>query len=289
MRKLIIIICFLVSVFCSAQSTFHRSLLAGGTSSTTNTFDTIDCIILAGQSNAEGRADTANVPAQYEDRILIEHPVNKIYYSDLAANQWQPMNPPVTNKQGGSSPGDDFGAFVSLADTVNRYTANPLWVLTVTEGNTSLAVDGTKNDWNVSSAELYLDLKNKVTNSRLSAINSRVILRYKAFVWMQGEADTADSTWAANYETNLTTLINTFRSETGLDIPWVIVRTKGADGSDPTGVVRAAQVSVAGTLTDVEWISSDSYTLKDSVHYDAASQIQCGFDIFQRLLSIGVF
>lgn len=289
MINLVRILLLIASINITAQSPFQRSLILGNPTTVSSVFDTVDVVIYAGQSNAEGRADLSNVPAQYLSRIADEHPVNQIYWSDDDDKEWQKMDIPEANRRGGVQADDDFGSYVLLADTAYRYTGKEIWILQVTEGGTGLASDILNKDWNINTEdEQYQLLKNKLVNSRLSALKQKKILRYKAVVWMQGESDAEDSTKAANYEANLTDLINQFRTDTGIDVPWIVGRIQNY-GATYTSQVRDAQVNVANTVTNVEWINTDSYTLRDYVHFDADGQIQFGFDTFQKLLSIGVF
>lgn len=288
MKNIILLIAIFTTSFAAGQSNFHRSLLGLNYVAPVTQFDSVNAILIAGQSNAEGRADTIDLVGTYYETFLAPHPANQIYYSSDNDKEWQPEHVPFANKQGGTSPGDDFGLYASLSDTVYKATGSRVFTLMATEGNTGLAADALNEDWNVSTGELYQTMKNLIFNSRISAYGQNVNLRYKAVVWAQGEEDSTDSLKAIAYEANLTDLIDSFRIDTGLNVPWVIIRTQTVAGTWAY-IVRAAQAAVASALTNVYIIDSDTYTLRDAVHYDADSQILCGHQVYALLKMNGFF
>ena len=120
------------------------------------------------------------------------------------------------------------------------------------------------------------------------------------FVWYQGAEDSNytgteggyTQDLAGMYETHLTRLIEDLRANiTGAtaSTPWVIIRSPdwgAGPGSAKPGQteVRAAQVSVAGADSNVQWLTSDinqsvTTTWEDASHIDAASQERLGMDL----------
>jgi len=114
---------------------------------------------------------------------------------------------------------------------------------------------------------------------------------------MQGEQDATDLTWANNYETALGEFFDGVQayvdgrySDLGWTVPGkfkkIIGRINGIDDVTMVyrGTVRTAQANYCNNLSNnAILIDTDSYPLKDDVHYSATGQIQFGIDIFNAL------
>lgn len=111
-------------------------------------------------------------------------------------------------------------------------------------------------------------------------------LVFGSLVWIQGEADVQNSTFAAAYEANLVKLGNAFRGELGADLPIVFVQLSENCGVTPgspgdLAVVRAAYVSAAATLGNCAVVDATPIALQaDDVHYTADGLMELGDDVY---------
>jgi hypothetical protein len=111
-------------------------------------------------------------------------------------------------------------------------------------------------------------------------------LVFGSLVWIQGEADVQNSTFATAYEANLVKLGNAFRGELGANLPIVFVQLSENCGVTPgspgdLAVVRAAYVSAAATLGNCAVVDATPIALQvDNVHYTANGLMELGDDVF---------
>jgi hypothetical protein len=111
-------------------------------------------------------------------------------------------------------------------------------------------------------------------------------LVFGSLVWIQGEADVQNSTFAAAYEANLVKLGNAFRGELGANLPIVFVQLSENCGVTPgspgdLAVVRAAYVSAAATLGNCAVVDATPIALQvDDVHYTADGLMELGDDVY---------
>lgn len=236
-------------------------------------------IILAGQSNAAGRANATGLPSPTPTAA----PVMMDYVCSFGTDQpgigtpdrsdgWIPLGPSPAHATGPAHFGPEIGLGTSLASD------GPLWIIKHGRGATSLAVD-----WNpdaVGGPHLYAGLLGQIRAARARLGVPNIIA---AFVWVQGEADSTREDWAAAYHRNLLRLIAALRHDlVAPALPIIIVLT--GDGSrNPrmthAAAIRSAQRTVAADVPGVRLVTADDLTLSDSVHYDTASQLELGHRI----------
>jgi len=244
--------------------------------------------IIAGQSNC-GRSRVSSMTGgeaalydiTYTDVFMYNYPANTTDFQALNIGS----NTMLTNY----NHTDEFGCEASLIKELRAYKTGEIFILKQGDGGTNLysrwlppsGVDwGYFTDLSLDAAAAWADANGKSLN-------------LKAFIWMQGEEDATNSTWASAYEANLGTFFS------GFDTYWsgicstygfpndgyrkVIGQIEGA--SDPVQTyyttVRAAQAAYCAvpgnnaTLIDVT-----PYGVVDGVHMGATGQISFGLDIF---------
>lgn len=90
-------------------------------------------------------------------------------------------------------------------------------------------------------------------HNAMSQMNGHI----RAVLWLQGETDANNNTQANNYQTNLTTLINTMRTYFP-GCPWLFNRLSSQASSVPfRSTIRTAQTNVAEGLTKCHMIDCD--------------------------------
>jgi|GEM_PF-743032 len=169
----------------------------------TNSQETLDLFILAGQSNAQGwMGDAAYYPEEekeLDDSILFNW---TFVDNESSGGEWVTMQP-----QKGRFPKGHFGPEVSFAREFKKAGFNPA-IFKYTKGATGLA-----RDWKAPGKGGIYD---KMVTDLVSSINKLEKQGFKftlqAFIWIQGETDASDEQAAKDYYQNLKQLINDLRN-----------------------------------------------------------------------------
>lgn len=209
---------------------------------------------IAGQSNAEGQANISGLTDG-----SIASPLSSIRLMDWAAN----VSPYTINYDTGPAAlapraGGGMGIELSMGRVLSRFGA---WIHKQSIGNSSAAVH-----WLPTGTYPAAGAGN-LANIWISRMQAAVDLSggYPACViWIQGEADAADLTQAANYQTNLTALQAHVRA-TFPGIPWVIARLNNTTTFAHKATVRAAQDAI--DVADSASYSADVDDIPTTLHY----------------------
>jgi hypothetical protein len=242
--------------------------------SSNTTVGTVSWTLLAGQSNAGGSRITG-----FNGTATGYQSLRTLMYA-YDGNVKQFVNPVSDATDGLYSVFDTSGNGLSysMSEPFADYMANRLpekqGIIPASQGGTSLAVDWQRNESDhFDTTTLYGAMITRV--AEVVATGGSV----DRVIWQHGEADAAASRSQAQYKADLTTLINNFRADTGLSIPWSI----GVISDDlPIGTyitkadIKAAQLEFAAeaVLTNVFVAdTSDSTnfpTGADNIHYSTA-------------------
>lgn len=227
-------------------------------------------VVLLGQSNARGGAGSV-APGDLFDAY--------------PACQYRHRNSPTGADDGTASTAnedldnvgttEDWGVELSLGRALVRHGIADPMILKVSSGGTSLAahwrasVDGGGNPgvWHAHFRAQWTALL--AANAGATPI---------AVVWMQGESDATQETWAADYEDRLVNLIAEIRSYVGVAALPFYITTMTADFA-PTyrSDVDNAQVAIAAADNAAHLIDlGDQDDLGDNTHFDAASLARIG-------------
>lgn len=257
----------------------------------------IDVVFLAGQSNGDGRAPAAALPAG-----LREERADVLLYSHLHG---EPKNPDGTRGRLGplrpgrtQFPANAFGPEIGLGhaladDLAARSPDHRLAIIKYAKGGSSLY-----GDWRAAGTRGGKDgphyvLFKQVAHDGLNALRTRfpqARVRLRALVWVQGESDTSAGIETAKaYAENLQTWIEDFRAAVDSPgLPVVITRLsanqlKIAAPDRPEReaflAVRECQDRVPSLMRGVETVRTDGPEfsfLSDRLHFDAQGQLALG-------------
>jgi hypothetical protein len=243
----------------------------------------VDVVIMSGQSNMTGLGSVSALTSPYNA------PQNdvQLYWGD--AGQDDPSGTPYAghiygleslkpnrgnNGQGCFGPELSFGR--KVADT---QPSRHLAIIKQARSGTTLY-----NDWNpVDDSHGIKPQWHRFTDQVAVALqamrNAGQEPHIKAMLWLQGEDDATNTTYANAYQSNLTAFIAAVRSNLSVpDLPFVIARIQSHQPRAPgLSTVRAAQVNVAATVPHVSWFNTDDLPLQgDATHFTSAGQITLG-------------
>ena len=249
-----------------------------------------DLYVLFGQSNAEGSADAAALPA----RLRGPQP---------RCRMWN----------------DSAASFEAMENGVNTHTYSPTsWCgpeLTLGEGladahgtvhlvkcafaMTALGpTPGPWNEWGFAAAELYAILRFRIGRAAVAVRAQGLVPRVRGIFMMQGESDATDLRQAGRYAVLLQDLIGGMRNDlvaAGLadaaaPIPFVL---GAVDARLPTAffpytaTVRQAQRETVGLLPSTALVQTSTFGLRsDGVHFDTLGVQQLGVAMAAAFLAL---
>jgi hypothetical protein len=240
----------------------------------------IKVFLLGGQSNMLGEGITAELPSPYNQ------PQTAVKY--WSSGTW-------VNLQGGfgfvPTPYRSlFGPEVTFGYRLHQlFPSDNVYLV-------KLGVDGSNlaYRWNPSGGDCYNSFMSLVNAAMSNLSNAGLSPTIAGMIWMQGEADASNSTTAAAYNTNLTNLITSLRSDLHTpNMPFVAGRILTWWGSTANNtLVRTAEQTVPGEVGHASWINTDDLgraTLgysDDPGHYGTQGQIDLGIRFANQLAMI---
>lgn len=254
--------------------------------------------IAAGQSNM-GRSRTsqmtageqANYAGLISNAQIINPAANSNNYSSAT---FQPLNVGVNTLLSNANNTDEFGFEASFGKQMAAYKGKEIRVLKYGVGNTDLY-----NQWAPNST-FRANLFTVMERAAQLAQSEGKKLSLKGVIWMQGENDATNQTWANAYGVNLSNMMAAILSQ------WqsicsvyghsydagtrkIIGRINGVNDSSEVyrATVRQAQADYcSNSANNATLIDTDGYPQLDIVHYSATGQIQFGTDIFNSLKNL---
>lgn len=238
-----------------------------------------ELVVLFGQSNAEGSAPLAELPAHERG----SHPGLRIW-NDVVG-QWQPLVPGENNMLFPQVP--RVGPEIGMA-AIAALQAQPVWLVKFAVAQSSLGPSpGPYSEWGPGAGELYGELLRRIDAAALGVRALGLVPRVRLVCMMQGESDSLDPVLAAAYSGNLDALLRQLRADLLL---------RGLQGTAPprlrlglvqTGlqrvgfsaaeVVRAAQWAVAGQLSDCKALETNALQVEaDRVHFALGGSRELG-------------
>lgn len=236
--------------------------------------------LLAGQSNMSGYTPTSEMPSN-----LTQDQPNVLIYADgelAVANKkkW------LRNGLGFGSGLGWFGPEITFGKTLMASAPGTKFgLIKYSRGGTALATrwcpPGSRNQL----GDLYKNFMS-VIDSALAAIDTR---KYRpeivGFLWMQGENDALDSTYADQYQANLENFISDIRAKVSIpDMPFIIGKIDSTMYWTYAGAVRAAETHVARNGKNIGIFDTHGYPT-DGYHYTLDGMIQLGEDFAKTYLS----
>ncbi len=148
-----------------------------------------------------------------------------------------------------------------------------------------LGATSLEQDWNPNgSGPQYNTFRDTVNLALDELTKSGLTYQVKGMVWMQGESDTYDDSFAPRYQDNLTNFIANVRDLYGADLQVAIglLREDLPTSSINRGLVRAAQWAVGRGYPHNCLVNTDALggreilVASDPTHYNAAGQVALG-------------
>jgi lysophospholipase L1-like esterase len=219
--------------------------------------------LLAGQSNMAGH-ETGLPSAPYDA-------TQPVHFWNAGNNGWVNLKPGFGCTTGDIGPEVGFG--YALHNSV--LPDDEIYLVKWGVDSTTLA-----GPWNPNgSGAAYNTFKSRVQAAMASLAGQSPEIA--GMIWMQGESDANNTTYANAYAANLTNLITRVRSDFSTpDMPFVVGRITDLSVYGFPGVtqVRTAQETVPGQVGHASWITTDDINMNPAVpgHYSAAGQIELG-------------
>ncbi len=237
----------------------------------------IRIFLLAGQSNADGRAVVEDLPA------ALRTPRNDVdFYYKTEGNL-----PALTTLRPGLSETTQFGPEIllghRLADLHQDEEDTRVAIIKYANGGTNLHTQWKAGGDGTTSGDgpEYVVFQQTVASglAALAAAHPLATLDLQTMVWMQGESDAVAGS-SALYQANLAAFIADVRATYGESLPFVIGRLSSrqtALAAAHLDLVRAAQNAVAAADRLTAVIDTDDFGMKtDNLHFDAAGQQSMG-------------
>ena len=219
----------------------------------------VSVYLLGGQSNMVGQGLSAELPAD----LAAPFPDVKIWRYNDAFLDLQPD-------------AEIFGSEITFGRGIASKSEEEVYLIKEALGATSLAVD-----WNPQGTNNQHDVFVSRVDKALGALDlTGWDYRIEGMLWMQGEHDTYNPQYAADYQDNLLEFIDDMRSRYGQDLKFVIGRIQDDLPTGPENLlaVRTAQEMVAGSNPLNDWVDTDNLALlPDSVHFNTQGQIGLGY------------
>ncbi len=261
--------------------------------------DTLDILIVAGQSNAVGAdTDPGQLPADEIDtsiRFLFRtgDPPPDAHDSTSAADAWavlgpQPRGNPAPRDQprqwgNFSHPAGGFGPEISFArklahrasDTTQTKTA--LAVVKVALSGTSVADDWDPLGQNERGA-CYRALLDEVREAKSLAEKQGFNVRLRALLWIQGESD-ATPTDAPHYASRLQKMLQSLRADLHAErLPILLgVNVHFHQGrNQQMRTIISAQKQISRELSGCRYVDTSGASLANANHFDSLGTIDVG-------------
>ena len=245
-----------------------------------------DVYLLAGQSNMDGRGDSADL-AKDQRRPSVN---TLIYYRNppYTTDGWKPLAPgfsiPPRHKSG--IPSSKFGPEIGFADAMTK--AQPerkLALVKGSKGGTSLRKDwkpGEKGKLETQ-GPCYRNFIETFKLARKAMTKNGHQFNVRGLLWHQGESDS--KTNAKLHEERLVKLIERIREDIGVKkLPWVVGEVFDNGKRDN---VRAALRAVSVSDSKCGLVSSEDTTTWDAgTHFDAKSQLLLGKRYAEAMLKL---
>jgi hypothetical protein len=249
--------------------------------------EVVPVIILAGQSNMEGRGNVNDLTSPYTSQ-----PTNYIYYNNplcCTNTSFQTIDAYRTTMS------LNAGMEYSLAYSYSTYKSQPVYLIKTAQGATTLANSGDWRNGGTLRNQLYSNI-NAALSALVSAGKTPQII---SFVWYQGETDAINNVSTSAYETALNELIADFRSQsfnsyfitTNVNIQVCRISNNWVDQtpSATPDLIRAAQLNVATTATNVTLVNTDDATDNggtDDIHKNMAGEVLIGNRVYNNIKDI---
>ncbi len=259
---------------------------------------TLRVFLVAGQSNAEGADTHASEVDSFPPFVGAGTPQNDVafWYENGAApyssGGWIALQPELQRKI--------LGPEITFARKVKGCISDPLAIIKSTRGGTDLA-----EDWDpdaTTGPRMYARTITLLETALAELTADGIAWEFGGVLWHQGENDMLNDDFVAEYATNLTALIDRFRTD--LEEPnleWFVGATSdkciwGMDYRDNMQILRSQQLAVVAADPLVHFVPAshlafklDTYEMAPHYHFGTEGQLQLGEEYADAYLStVGV-
>ncbi len=232
--------------------------------------------LLGGQSNMDGQPAATNIPDPYKQ------PQTGVKIWDYwNGGGWGNLQAGYTESKKQYGPEVSFGATLKKA-----FPHDDIYLVKYANGGTNQAVHWNPNG----SGGEYNHFKSAVDAAVQNLVNAGKTPEFCGMIWLQGESDALNHSYATAYEGNLRNFISKVRADVNTpDMPFVLGRivTYYGPAADNT-LVRTAQTTVAADTKNVAWIDTDDLSWAGAYngHYGTQGQIILGKRFADKLLLV---
>ena len=230
----------------------------------------IKVFLLAGQSNMTGWASTSGLSAdlsQSQPAVLIRAN-GDVYWKN--ARKWLQCGPGFGHALGCFGPELTFGKSVT-----GPVPGKKIALIKYTVGGTELATRWRPPSSGGEVGDLYVKFIYEIGIS-LATLDSNYIPEIAAVLWMQGEYDAKNLSYANEYQYNLANFINDIRAKlNNPQLPFIIGMIDEQNLWPYSQIVRTAENTVAKTLSNVGIFDTRGFPT-DGVHYQRDGMIRLG-------------
>lgn len=239
------------------------------------TLDQYVGVVIAGQSNAYG----TNLSTPSTSPVDLTAPITDVFIQ-VSLNNFATLDYPSNDK------GDQEGSNLALGYYLRQAFNRPVYMDVVGVSGAPVAAEAGRQDFNVSTRELYVDLLNS-----FKGVRDKIILEdrtpFLVLVWIQGERDTDNSGFTNAYDDNFRDVINSLKAD-GITLDAIIVNrinTNIVVGSPQNiPIVRKKQTEIVDQHANCWILEMNNYTLSDDdIHYDGDQQELIGIDVVDML------
>ena len=267
---------------------------------------TVDLILVAGQSNAVGfDTNPADLPANTGDREVMfwwrcGDPPPDESDSTSGSREWSHLGPQgkgrpqakdLAGRQYGnfSNPAGGFGPEIGLARTlIKRQPETRLAIIKVAFSGTGISRDWNPKDPEGKSGACFRALVTELRKAISAAKDKGIQLRPRAMIWVQGESD-ANAADLPRYADTLKELIGSLRRE--LESPELKVltslNTRFSYGENRlVEKVAEAQAAVATADSNCVFVDTSRASTANKYHFDSKGTLEVGVWFAEALLAL---
>jgi hypothetical protein len=173
--------------------------------------------------------------------------------------------------------GASFGPELSFGRRIQELFPNDqIYLVKYGVGSTSLGAN-----WNPATGNSYSMFKQRVDAAIQNLQNAGLVPSIEGMIWMQGEDDATNTTFANAYKTNLTNFVSAVRNDFSVpNMKFVAGRITWApeiwSSHATVAKVRNAQETISSYISKSSWINTDDLEWACYEHYGTQGQIDLG-------------
>jgi hypothetical protein len=230
----------------------------------------IKVFLLAGQSNMSGWTSSSGMPSAYT-----QSQANVLIYADgeidnSKKKKWLNNGMDFGHAIGWFGPELVFGK--TLSDSL---AGTKIALIKHSVGSTYLATHWRPPSSGGTTGQLYTAMLATV-KAGLASLDPQYTPEWSGILWMQGEFDGQNQSYANEYQTNLGNFVKDVRSELKAPtVPFIIGMIDSSRSWQFAGTIRAAERAVAKNVTNVGLVDTYGFAT-DGTHYKLDGMIALG-------------